>query len=625
VTRPVPSALDIVRSALVALLLSWRSGRMPAAGYAATAVLLGAVPTATAWLTKTMIDDLTGGVRTALVAATAAGLASVELVAVALNRGGEYARAELNRRIDLRIQDDLYRAVNRMDGLRRLESPDFRDQLELARRASGPAISPATTGLYDIARNLIALIGLVGTLAALSPPIAGIVLVAGVPALGAQLSLSRAGFSLTAGLSPTMRRQFFFTSLLVDLRAAKEIRLFGLGGLLAGRVRQHTMTAQSAQRRLDQRTLRIQTLLGALSSATAGVGLLWAVHLVATNRLTVGGIAAFIAAVAGVQSALSGLVHQVTEAHGALGLFGYFRALTSTANDLPVPADPRALPPLRQGIELRDVWFRYGDDQPWVLRGVTLTIPRGATVALVGLNGAGKSTLIKLLCRLYDPSHGSVRWDGTDIRTMQVSELRERIGVLFQDFMTYDLTAAENIGLGNVRHIDDREGIETAGKAAGIHDTLAGLPRGYDTMLSRVFVDGDADEGVLLSGGQWQRVALARTLMAGRRDLLILDEPAAGLDPEAEQELHERIRQHHSGQTAVLISHRMAAVRHADKIVVLAGGRIVEQGNHESLLALGGEYARLFNIQARGYAPSAPEPAVFSEVVGHGFDPNRFE
>jgi ATP-binding cassette subfamily B protein len=607
VTRPAPSARDIVRLALAALLLSWRSGRMPAAGYAATAVLLGAVPTATAWLTKAVVDGLTGGASASLLAATAAGLAAVELVAVALSRSGEYAKAELNRRIDLRIQDDLYQAVNRLDGLRRLESPAFRDQLELARQATGPALSPATTGLYDIGRNLITLIGLVGTLAALSPPIAGIVLVAGVPALAAQLSLSRAGVALTASLSPTMRRRFFFTLLLVDLRAAKEIRLFGLGGLLAGRVRQQTVTAQGAERRLDRRTLRIQTLLGALSSATAGVGLLWAVHLVATNRLTVGGITAFIAAVAGVQSALTGLVHQLTEAHRALGLFGYLGALTSTENDLPVPACPRALPPLRQSIELRDVWFRYGDDQPWVLRGVTLTIPRGATVALVGLNGAGKSTMIKLLCRLYDPSHGSVHWDGTDIRAIQVSELRERIGVLFQDFMTYDLTAAENIGLGNVRHIDDRERIQTAGKAAGIHDTLAGLPQGYDTMLSRIFTGDDVDGGVLLSGGQWQRVALARTLMAGRRDLLVLDEPAAGLDPEAEQELHERLRRHHSGQTAVLISHRMAAVRHADQIVVLAGGRVVEQGDHVSLLAHGGEYARLFTMQARGYAQSAPD------------------
>ena len=251
--------------------------------------------------------------------------------------------------------------------------------------------------------------------------------------------------------------------------------------------------------------------------------------------------------------------------------------------------------------------FRYAPDQPWVLRGVDLVLPRGCAVALVGLNGAGKSTLVKLLCRFYDPTRGAVLWDGIDVRELPVEQLRERIGVLFQDFMQYDLSAAENIGVGDVATLGDREPVVAAARRAGAHETLAALPRGYDTLLSRLFFDetdrNDPETGVLLSGGQWQRVALARTLLRDRRDLLILDEPSSGLDAEAEHEVHRQLREHREGRTSVLISHRLGAVRDADRIVVLAGGRVVEQGRHEELLAEDRTYARLFRLQADGYRP----------------------
>jgi ATP-binding cassette subfamily B protein len=235
---------------------------------------------------------------------------------------------------------------------------------------------------------------------------------------------------------------------------------------------------------------------------------------------------------------------------------------------------------------------------------VNLTLPRGSVVALVGLNGAGKSTLVKLLCRFYDPDRGSIRWDGVDVREMPVADLRQRIGVLFQDFMCYDLTAAENIGFGDLGALHDRDRIVDAARRAGVDRAVERLPRGYDTLLSRIFSDPDGDDtdaGAGLSGGQWQRLALARTLLRSDRDLLILDEPSAGLDAEAEHAVHERLRTHRAGTTSVLISHRLSAVRRADAIVVLAHGRIVEHGTHAELMTLGGRYARLFELQANGY------------------------
>jgi ATP-binding cassette subfamily B protein len=250
---------------------------------------------------------------------------------------------------------------------------------------------------------------------------------------------------------------------------------------------------------------------------------------------------------------------------------------------------------------------------------LTLTIPHGQSIALVGLNGAGKSTLVKLLCRFYDPTRGSISWDGVDIRDLPVTELRRRIGAVFQDYMTYDMTAAENIGVGDLEAAREPL-IRAAAGRAGIHDTIAALPHGYDTTLSRVLLGpgsrrggeanhSDESHGATLSGGQWQRLALARAFMRDKRDLLILDEPSSGLDPQAEHDVHERLRAHREGATSVLISHRLGATRGADLIVVLADGIVTEQGTHEQLMQLNGAYAQMFRVQAAGYR-EATEPTV---------------
>ncbi|MFI1939671.1 ABC transporter ATP-binding protein [Streptomyces purpureus] len=295
-------------------------------------------------------------------------------------------------------------------------------------------------------------------------------------------------------------------------------------------------------------------------------------------------------------------------------MFSYHVAVTELPDDLALPRalttreGPRNLPALRRGVELRDVWFRYDERQPWVLKGVDLFIPFGRSLALVGLNGAGKSTLIKLLCRFYDPVRGSVHWDGTDLRDVPPPELRARMAVLFQDFMSYDLTARENIGVGALELLGDDE-IRRAAGLAGAHELVTALPRGYDTLLSRIFfADGEGGEddpaaGTTLSGGQWQRLALARALLRQSRDLLVLDEPSAGLDAQAEYEVHARLRAHRAGRMSLLVSHRLSAVREADVIVLLDGGRITEQGTHDELMAAGGAYERLFTVQARGYLP----------------------
>ncbi|GAA4671728.1 ABC transporter ATP-binding protein [Phytohabitans rumicis] len=600
---PSPDARRLIRHAGTAWWLCWCAGRGQTVGHLVVAGLAGLLPAGTTWLTKLLVDGLTAG-RSGAVLGWAAGLAAIGLAVAALPHLTGYLHAELSRRLDRLMQDELYTAVNRFQGLSRFENPHFLDQLRMATQATGGSLGPVTTGLFDSVRNVITLVSLLATLSVLSPVMAAVVTAAAVPVLIARVRLSKRRVTVLAGLSAAGRRQLFYSSLITDVQAAKEIRLFGLGDFLRQRLLGQLDIIQAGERRLDRREALTQALLALFSAGVAGLGLVWAARSATAGHLSVGDVMAFVAAVAGAQAALVGLVDNLATAHQALLLFGYHAAVTALPDDLPPPR-AAALAPLRRGIELRDVWFRYDESLPWVLRGVDLTIPYGRSVALVGLNGAGKSTLVKLLCRFYDPTRGVILWDGVDIRHVPVGELRRRMGVLFQDFMSYDLTAAENVGIGELDALQDRSRITTAARMAHADTIVEALPRGYDTLLSRIFF-GQPDEddpaaGVTLSGGQWQRLALARTLLRDGRDLLILDEPSSGLDAQAEHRVHRRLQEHRAGRTSLLISHRLGAVRDADLIVVLGGGLILEQGTHDELIAAGGEYAQLFTVQASGY------------------------
>jgi ATP-binding cassette, subfamily B, bacterial len=595
----------LLRNALIGWGLCWRSGRIMSLAQIGCGLVSGLLPASIAWLTKLLIDTLVGGAPAARVQGLAAGLAAVGLAVATLPHLSAYLEGELGRRVDRLVQHRLYGAVSAFNGLARLENPRFLDDLRMAMQATGGGLRPVTTGIIAPATNLVTLLSLLATLYVISPVMAGVVVAAAAPALLAQISLSRRQVGIQARITPAVRRQLFYSTLIMDVQAAKETRLLGLGRFLGDRLLGELATVHAGERTIDTRTLRTQSLLALLSALVAGAGLVWAAYATAAGRLSLGDLSAFVAAVAGSQQALAALVATVSGAYQALLVFDYFVKLTELPDDLAPRTATAALPALRQGIELRDVWFRYDDSHPWVLRGVDLTIPCGQSVALVGLNGAGKSTLVKLLCRFYDPVRGAILWDGVDIRDVPAAHLRRRMGVLFQDFMSYDLTAAENIGIGDLAALSDRDRIVTAASAAGIDTAIGGLPRGYDTLLSRVFASEEdkqnPETGVEFSGGQWQRLALARTLMRDNRDLLILDELASGLDAEAEHEVHERLRRHRAGRTSLLISHRLGAVRDADRIVVLSDGQVHEQGSHEALLAEGGIYARLFTLQGSGY------------------------
>lgn len=582
------------------------AGAHPAALTCLIALMLGsaAPPVGAAWCSKLLLDELGRGgaarpdaaIRYAVLAAALAAFATVA------SRLIGYLTAAVQNAVGIAASVALYRRVNAFLGLAPFERPEVRDRLALAQQAADQA--PYAVVMFGVStvQTLVTMGGFAGVLLSLWPPAGLLVLVTLVPELVIQLRLARRTARASEEASSMFRARFLYQGMLTDLRAVREVRLYQLGEFFHGRL---TGSLRRASRMELRARWHATIVPAAWSLAGAAVSLIATVAVVGAvlrGRLTLGDLTIFVAALGAVQGGLSGIAGQLGEVGSALRLFRHYVDVVEGPADLrdgPVDA-----PPLCHEIRFEDVWFRYDEDGPWVLRGLDLTIPAGQATGLVGLNGAGKSTMVKLLCRFYDPDIGRITWDGLDIRELRVDSLRTRMGAVFQDFMCYDLTAEENVGVGRMPCPDGA--VQRAATEAAVHEHLAGLPNGYRTMLSRTFAGEEGDTGVTLSGGQWQRVALARSLMRSDADLLILDEPSSGLDAEAESHVHESLARIRRGSTGLLISHRLSTLRDADTIVVLSGGQMTESGSHSDLMAAGGGYCRMFTLQAGGYQLATP-------------------
>ena len=637
-----PKAGAAMNAAVRAIALAWRESPWTLGLSVLISLAAGISMPIAAWETKAVLDAISGPHPGGLPVRAAVLVCVAGIVSTVLPVAGNYLQGAARRTIALRVQDQLFRAVNRFQGLARFEDPAFQDRLRMAQLGGLQAPSQLVNSIVSLLRSAMTIVGFVAGAAAVSPPAAVLVVAAAVPGMYAQLVSGRRRVQGVWRNGPALRRRMLAQSLLADPRAVKEVRAFGLGDFFRERVHRDQRLINSVERSIELRVVRTQALSGAAGALLTAAVTAWALWRAASGQFSVGDVTVLLAGTAGVQGALTGSAGSVSDAHTSAVMYAGFREVVSAGPDLPVPVSPRRPGRLEQGIELRDVWFRYSPTADWVLRGVDLRIPAGQATAVVGENGAGKSTLVKLLCRMYEPERGMITWDGTDIRLLDPAALRRRVGVLFQDYMTYAMTAAENIGVGEVSTLEpgppDLGRIRAAAHAAGIDAELAALPDGYDTMLGRMFAAPGASSGptpaagaasagaasvrrsaiagpvrstpgTSLSGGQWQRVALARALLRGEADLLVLDEPSSGLDAVAEGQIHTRIGELRAGRTSLLISHRLAAVRAADQIVVLREGRIVERGDHEGLMLADGVYAQLFRTQAAGYQLTPADPS----------------
>ncbi len=569
---------------------------------ATTVILrLGAamIPVGQLWIGKLIIDlvvrSITGQVVApnriwVLVAYEIALVILSDLLSRAINLCDSLLGDKFTNHVSLRLMEH----ASKLD-LVSFEDPTFYDKLERARRQTTARLGMLAV-LAGMAQQLVTLATLSAAVVTFSPWFLVLLVAAVIPAFLGETRFAMLAYSMLYRWTPERRELDYLRMLGASNQSAKEVKIFGLGRYLSDRSRILFDRFYAENKALAIKRAASGSLLNLLP--TAGYYAAYVLILVRTlaGVLTVGDLTFLAGAFARSRSLIENLFSSLNNiAEQALyikDLFDFFEtepAIVSPPNALPGPR------PIRSGFEFRDVSFAYPGSEHQVLRGVNFRFDAGERIALIGENGAGKTTLVKLLARLYDPTGGAILLDGIDLREYDVEGLRQEIGVIFQDYMRYDMPARENIGLGRVEELDNQPRIEDAARKSLAEALVAKLPHGYRQMLGRRF-----DDGIDLSAGQWQKIALARAYMRDAQ-VLILDEPTASLDARSEYEVFLRFADLTRDRMAVLISHRFSTVRMADRILVLDQGEIVEQGTHSQLVALGGRYAELFELQAAGY------------------------
>ncbi len=491
-------------------------------------------------------------------------------------------------------------ASARLVDLRRVEAPSFHDEVKLIRQSSYEV--PQMLGMLSLGPGtMLTLGGLLLLLGQIHPVLPLLLLLVGIPNLRAQRRMEVEKYRSLAENSRVAREMEYYTRLALEPAVAHEVRVFGLGAFLLQRYRLRRDRMMAEVQRLRLREFGQALAYSGITALVLAGAFSYTALQASAGHLQVGDIALYLGAVVQAQQRAVALGNFFANLHRVqLHLRGLFDFLDGAWPAIALPPQGQGiLAPARfkDGVELREVHFHYpgGSQDMAVLQGVNARLPAGKVTALVGVNGAGKSTLVKLLTRMYDPTGGLILLDGPPLANYDLASLRSRMAVVYQDFARFALTLCENIAVGDIETEPDMQRVEQAARWSGADEVAANLPEGYATELTRRF-----EGGVELSGGEWQKVALARSFLRDAA-LVILDEPTSALDADAEYQLFQHFRALITGKTGLLISHRLSTVRMADQILVLDGGRIVETGSHTELMARGGHYASLYEMQAGRY------------------------
>lgn len=586
-----------------ALELVWTTSRPLSLALATLTVVAGALPAAIAYVGALIVDAVVAAIQAApadhaartthallMVAAEGGLVAALAGAQRGLSLCQSLLRALLGQRVNVMI---LEKALT-LD-LTHFENSDFYDKLTRARREASSRPLSLVMRTFGLAQNAVSLVSFATLLIHFSPWAVLVLLLAGLPAFLAEARFSGVAFRLFLWRSPETRMQLYLETLLAREDHVKEVKLFGLGPLFLKRYRDIFHRLYQEDRNLTIRRDTWGFFLGLIGTLALYGAYAWIALSAIAARITLGQMTMYLMLFRQGQSAVSAILSAIGGMYEdnlyLSTLYDYLEEPVQTAAGTvvhgPIPND---------GIRFEHVSFTYPGAESPTLVDVNLHIRPGQSLALVGENGSGKTTLIKLLTRLYSPTAGRILLDGQDLRDWNDAALRDRIGVIFQDFTRYQLLLGENIGAGDVQHFEDEERWREAGEKGMATPIVESLPAGYRTPLGKWFNDGRE-----LSGGQWQKVALSRAFMRSRADILVLDEPTAAMDAAAEATIFEHFRTLTRGRIAILISHRFSTVRMADQIVVLQDGRIAEHGNHEELMRLNGHYAHLFSLQAKGY------------------------
>ncbi len=583
-----------------ALRLVWETDRGLLVLLATGTLVAGGLPAAIAWVGRQIVDGVLLASQTGLaedrtaalgwIGAELALVAAMALVQRALDVADQLLRAKLGHRVNVMI---LEKALD-LD-LPHFEDPELYDRMTRARRQASSRPLSLVRRTFGLAQNGLALSTYGALLIGFSPLAVVVLAVAAIPAFVAETRFAGEAFRLFSWRAPETREQAYLEVVVAREDYAKEVQLLGLGDRLVSRYRAIFAKLFREDRSLALRRGAWGTLLGFVSTGALYGAYAWIAWSTIAGTITLGAMTMYLLVFKQGQSAFSAILRAIG------GMYEDNLYLSNLYAFLATPVRPRregvgegAVP--GDGLRFEGVTFTYPGAEAPAVRGLSLHIAPGQRLALVGHNGSGKTTLVKLLTGLYAPDEGRILLDGTDLQDWDEAALHERVGVIFQDFVRYQFTVGENIGVGDVAHIDDAPRWEDAAEKGMAAPFVDALPERYDTQLGRWFKNGRE-----LSLGQWQKVALSRAFMRQRADILVLDEPTAAMDAESESQVFDRVRALTDNQMAILISHRFSTVRMADTIVVLDQGRIIEQGTHDQLMEEAGRYAELFALQAEGY------------------------
>ena len=587
--RNIPAVLRIV----------WDAGPAAVVWGCGLRIVAGVVPPAILFVTRWIIDQVVGyrnGGRHLAphfwwFVALEFGLASL---AALLARGIVFTDTLLADKYIRYISLRVMKHAASMD-LATYEDPDFNDQLERARvQATDRLMMIQMVG--NLLQQAIVTVTLAASILAFAPWIVGVLVVFVIPAFLGDSHFAFLGYALNFRLTPIRRELDYLRTLGSSKESAKELKLFSLSTFLSIRYRELSDYVYEENVALAGRKLRLGALLSFVQTAGYYAAYAYVIYRTLTGALTIGTLTLLAGAIAGATtniqalfSTFSGIADQALFLTDLLAFFAVRPTIASAQHAIPAPR------PIVKGFDLQNVSFSYPGAARLVLDDLSLRIEPSERIALIGENGQGKTTLVKLLTRLYDPTAGRILLDGVDLREYDLEDLRSQIGVIFQDFMRYDMTAAENIAVGQIGELHNQGKIERAAAKSGVDKVIRKFQSGYDQMLGRRF-----EGGLDISGGEWQKLALSRAYLR-EAQLLILDEPTASLDARAEHDVFTQFAELTAGKMALLISHRFSTVRMTDRILVLDGGRITEQGSHHQLVASGGRYAEMFELQAANY------------------------
>ena len=589
--------------------LAWEASPWYASSVLLFSVLASLAPAAQVWISKVIIDRIIKSID------EPAGLSSIDWITVLspigivlvvwmiggiCNSVSSGFASQLGMLVRNYSQHLVLRKAAELD-VAFFETPTFFDQMEKARGEGYRAQNLAVLSI-NIVSSLVSLVAMLALLLDVHWATVLVLLLTSAPQVVAAGHYAGKRFTLMGDMTRSLRLAHYLSRLLGSREAVKEIKAFGLHEELLRRFNEFWDRHTKEVGRLRFSQEKTGFLLGVLSML--GTASIWAYAVVraVAGGISVGSVAlAFQASERG-RSGLNslfqnfGLFYEHTIFAGVFFGFLDLEARSVEGALAPPTGAPVPFPKiLRAGIEFRNVWFRYPRSERFALKDISFTIQPGESVAIVGENGAGKTTLVKLLTRLYDPTEGAIFLEGCDLREYDAEELRRHFGVIFQDFVRYDLSVRENIGFGQVEYLNDQDRIAEASEKGGSIETVRKLPHGFDTMLGKTL-----DEGVDLSGGEWQKIALSRAFIRSA-EILILDEPTAALDSLAEREVYSRFAELTVDRTTIFVSHRFSTVRMAKHILVLRDGKLIEQGSHDELIALSGRYAEMFNAQAERY------------------------